>query len=100
MKIYVVTYRDYDCYCVLGAFIDKDKAEKCKEYELKKIARENDYNGEMIDIVLCADSDNEDFDVKINKIDEEIRKERQAREDLIRKSDLEEYNRIKEKYGL
>ena len=99
MKFYVVIYSDYDIdYEIRGIFTDESKAEKCKEYELKRIG-EITY-GERIEIVIAKCSDEEDFDVKISELDEIKRKEQQRIEDEIKAMDMAEFKRIKEKYNL
>lgn len=98
MKVYVVNYSDYDTYHIMGVFADKSKAEKCKEYELKKICKRT--YGEQVEIVECDYSDDVDFDAKIAELEEDERQERKAKEDAIKEADLAEFNRIKEKYNL
>lgn len=69
MKFYVVIYSDYDInYEIRGIFTDESKAEKCKEYELKRIG-EITY-GESVHIVISECSDNEDFDSKFLELEE------------------------------
>lgn len=103
MKIYIVTYNDYEqSNEIRGVFTDKTKAEKCKEYELKLASYCNEKYGDYgrnIKIVEFDCSDDIDFDAKITELEELKRQERQTKEEAIKQKDLEEFNRIKEKYG-
>ena len=99
-KFYVVTYNDYDINYIVGVFTNKFQAEKCKEYELKLIEIKNDNYGEVVEITELECSDDIDYAAKILELEEqELQKER-AKEESIKQKDLEEFNRIKEKYGL
>ena len=106
MKIYIIIYSDYDCsYQVLHVFTDEEKAKKCKEYELKKIALEQEFSnygdyGERIDIIEKECSDELDFDFLISELEKLKGKKQQAIDDEIKAKDLAEFNRIKEKYNL
>lgn len=103
-KFYIVIYSDWDCdYNIKGVFTDKNIAEKCKEYELKFVDINDKKYGEYgryVKIIDMECSDNVDFGAKILELEENKRKEKQAKEDAIKEADLAEFNRIKEKYGL
>lgn len=104
MKIYIVEYWDWsDVTKIKGVFTDKHKAEKCLEYERMLIDIDDkeygDY-GRSAKIFETETSDDVDFDAKIKELEENERKKQQAKEDAIKESDLAEFNRIKEKYGL
>lgn len=104
MRIYIVKYWDWDEATIIkGVFTDEQKAKKCLEYE-KMIININDKEyggyGRYVEIIEAECSDNIDFDVKISELEESERKKQQAKEDAIKESDLAEFNRIKEKYGL
>lgn len=95
---YIVVYSNYDCpYDIVGIFTDKLNAEKCQEY-YERLTAKNDY-GDVVEIVemLCDDVD---YNAKIFELEEKEQQEKQAKEDAIKRTDLEEFNRIKEKYGL
>lgn len=104
MKIYIVEYWDWsDVTKIKGVFTDEQKAKKCLEYEQMLIDIDNKECGDFgryVKIIETECSDDIDFDVKINKLEENERKKQQAEEDAIKESDLAEFNRIKEKYGL
>jgi uncharacterized protein YutD len=104
MKIYIVEYWDWDDVTeIKGVFTDKHKADKCLEYERMLIDIDDkeygDY-GRSAKIFETETSDDVDFDAKIKELEENERKKQQAKEDAIKESDLAEFNRIKEKYGL
>lgn len=99
MKLYIVIYSDYDCdYDIRGIFTDESKAEKCKEYELRRIGQRG--YGERIDIIHTKLSDDVDFSAKLTELEERKRQEQQKIEAEIKAADLAEFNRIKEKYNL
>ena len=99
MNFYIVIYGDYDIpYNIKGVFTDKSKAEKCKEYELKRIGKKE--YGETVEIVVTKCSDDEDFDAKIFELEEKKRQKWQKTEDEIKAFEMSEFNRIKEKYNL
>ena len=104
MKTYIVQYWDWnEDTKIKGIFTDELKAEKCLEYEKMLVAIEDKKYGKhgrnvWLDEIEC--SDDVDFDVKILELEEQERKEQQAKEDAIKAAELEEFNRIKEKYGL
>lgn len=106
MKIYIITYSDYDCGCqVLHVFTNEEKAKKCKEYQLKKIILEQEFGdhrdyGERIDLIEKNCSDELDFDFLISELNKLKKKKQQAIDDEIKAKDLAEFNRIKEKYNL
>lgn len=97
--VYIVIYGDYDCpYDVVGVFANEKNAEKCLEY-YKKLTANNHY-GNTVEIVKMSYEDDTDYNAKIFELEENKRREKQAKEDAIKQKDLEEFNRIKEKYGL
>lgn len=99
MNFYIVIYSDYDIpYNIKGVFTDKSKAEKCKEYELKRIGKKE--YGETVEIVVTKCSDDEDFGAKISELEEKERQKWQKIEDEIKAFEMSEFNRIKEKYNL
>lgn len=104
MKIYIVEYWDWsDITEIKGVFTEKHKADKCLEYERMLIdIDDKEYGnfGRCVKIFETECSDNVDFDAKINELEENERQKQQAKEDAIKESDLAEFNRIKEKYGL
>ena len=100
MTMYVVIYSDYDSNYIEGIFTDKDKAEKCKEYHLKLIENRGYNNGENIDLEEIETSDDIDYNSKILELEQQKIKKKKEQEELVKKNDLEEFNRIKEKYGL
>lgn len=96
---YIVVYGNYDCpYDIVGIFTDKLNAEKCQEY-YEILTAKNDY-GDVVEIVEIRCGDDIDYNAKIFELEEKERREKQAKEDAIKQADLEEFNRIKEKYGL
>ena len=104
MKTYIVQYWDWhDATKIKGVFTDELKAEKCLEYEKMLVTikdkKYGDYGRNVwLDEIEC--SDDIDFDAKILELEEQERKEQQAKETAIKEKDLAEYNRIKEKYRL
>ena len=104
MTLYIVQYCDYDDVTkIKGVFTDESNAEKCLKYEEICIAINNKKYGSYGRHVWLderASSDDVDYDAMINELEENERKEQQAKEDAIKAADLAEFNRIKEKYGL
>lgn len=100
--IYLVVYSSWECpYRILGAFTDEEKASKCLEYEKKKNKPINTFvNDGTIKIEKVRCSDDIDFDAKLFELIVEENKKRLAEEEKIKQRDLEEFYRIKEKYGL
>ena len=104
MTLYIVQYCDYeDITKIKGVFTDDLKAEKCLKYEKMLAAIDDKKYGKYgrhvwLDEIEC--SDDVDFDAKIRELEEQERKEQQEKEDAIKAAELEEFNRIKEKYGL
>lgn len=101
---YIIIYDDYyDCPKIKGVFTSKSKAEKCKTYELKRVDIQDKKDGGYGRIVKMLEvecSDHIDFDKKILELEEQELKKQRAKEEAIKKKDLEEFNRIKAKYGL
>lgn len=101
---YVVVCGDYEIHNdIRGVFTDISKAEKCKEYELKKkeiCDKEYGDYGRYVKIIERKCSDNTDFDSLIEELEDLEKKKKQAIDDLVKAKDLAEFNRIKEKYNL
>jgi hypothetical protein len=100
--IYLVVYSNWESsYRILGAFTDEKNALKCFEYEKKKNKPVNTFiNDVSIKFEKVNCSDDIDFDAKLFELIVEENKKRLAEEEKIKQRDLEEFYRIKEKYGL
>ena len=103
-KFYIIIYDDYyDCQTIKGVFTSKSKAEKCKTYELKLVdIQDKKYGkfGRSVEMLEVECSDHIDFDAKILELEEQELKKQRDKEEAIKQKDLEEFNRIKEKYRL
>lgn len=104
MKVYIITYRDYDCdNDIKGVFVNEEKAEKCLKYNAMVVDIDNKKYGTYgrgLKLNTFECSDNIDFDAKIKELEKQQRKEEQIKYDEIKEKDLKEFERIKEKYGL
>ena len=97
MKIYVVIRENYDFFEIKGCFTKEEKAKKCEEYY--NLVKRNS-NGERVILEEVECLDDVDFEAKIREYHEEKLKEKLAEEEAVKQSEIAEYNRIKEKYGL
>ncbi len=98
MKIYIVTYEDYDGSDSVGYFLDEAKADECRKYLNR--ARPSDYN-ETGDTwyVTQYDIDETDYASLNKELDEQERIEFETRLERERQAALAEFERLKEKYG-
>ena len=103
MTIYIVESWDYESNHIEGVFMDESVARKCLGYHLLFIEIKNKHDGGYgrdARLQIFDTSDHVDFDEKLAVLLESERLKEQQKYETIKQKDLEEYNRIKEKYGL
>lgn len=95
MKIYIVTFHDYDGYDIVGYFTDYEKAQSCCDYLNR--TRPSPYD--HFEWVITEYSlDETDYAALNMELDERERAEYENRVEKIRQVELAELARLKAKY--
>ena len=99
MTVYIISYEDYDGSDSVGYFLDRSKANECREY-LNRV-RPSCYNhtGDTWD-VYEYDLDETDYASLNKELDEQEILEFENRMAKEKQKAIAEINRLKEKYGL
>ena len=99
MKVYIVSYEDYDGSDSVGYFLDESKADECCKYLNR--TRPSYYN-ETGDTWYVAEYDINEADyASLNKkLDEQERIEFETRLEREKQAAIAEIAKLKEKYGL